>query len=86
MPGATVYRVRIKLDQNELGDLRIGMNGDARIILREETGVLVLPLEAVVDGEVVLTSGLKKKIETGIEGETVVEIKSGLNEGDQVVI
>ena len=61
------------------------MNGDARIILTEAKDVLTLPLEAVIDGQVLLPTDEKKQVEVGIEGEEAVEIKSGLNEGDKVV-
>jgi len=82
--GATVYPIKITLDTRGLNTLRIGMNGDAKIILKEVRQVLTLPLEAVVDGQVTLTKGEKKSVETGIEGEDTVEIKSGLNEGDVI--
>lgn len=83
--GATIYAVKIKLDSNDLTRLRLGMNGDARIILKEARDVLTLPLEAVSDGQVMLPTNEKKQVEVGIEGEEIVEIKSGLSEGNEVV-
>ncbi|MDO8487945.1 MAG: efflux RND transporter periplasmic adaptor subunit [bacterium] len=83
--GATVYKVRIKLDLADMAKLRLGMNGDAKITLEEAKGVLTLPLETVVDGRVKSQDGQIRQIETGIEGEDTVEIKSGLSQGDQVV-
>jgi len=47
---------------------------------------LYLPYEAVIDGEVTLPGGEKKKVETGLETDTDIEIKAGLNEGEKVVV
>jgi HlyD family secretion protein len=87
--GATVFPVKMKFEKEALEKLRIGMNGDAEIIFEVKENVLKLPVDAVVDGEVVQKSGDEEKtvkIETGIEGETEVEIMSGLNEGDKVLV
>jgi hypothetical protein len=64
------------------------MNGDAKIILAIKDNVLKLPVEAIVDGEVMPANQEKKKVKvvTGLEGDTDTEIVSGINEGDKVVI
>ena len=82
--GATVFPVKITMSIDRT--FRLGMNGDADIVLGKASGVLTLPLEAVVDGEVEREGGDKVKVETGLESDTEVEIKSGLNEGDKVII
>jgi RND family efflux transporter MFP subunit len=86
--GATVFLVRIKFDPSVLSKLRLGFNGDATIRLSSVENVLKLPIDAVIDGKVILPGKEenKKEVETGLEGETEIEIKSGLNEGDEVVI
>lgn len=84
--GATVYKARIIIQGVGDKQLRVGMNGDAYVLREERKGVLKLPIEAVDDGEVDLVGGNKIKVETGLESETEVEIKSGLKEGDRVVI
>lgn len=87
--GATVFPVKVKFGPEMLSKLRLGMNGDAEIVFEVKENVLKLPFDAVVDGEVTQKSddGEKKiKVEVGIEGENDVEIKSGLNEGDKVLI
>jgi RND family efflux transporter MFP subunit len=86
--GATIFPVKIKLDKSATPKLRIGMNGDADIILVVRKNVLSLPVEAVVDGKVTLSDKEAKQtdIKTGLEGDTLVEIISGLNEGEKVVI
>jgi HlyD family secretion protein len=86
--GATVFPVRIKFGDEVIAKLRLGMNGDAQIILDTREDVLKLPIEAVLDNEVNLPGDESKKlkVETGLEGETDIEIKSGLGEGDKVII
>lgn len=87
--GATVFPVKVRFDADEMSKLRLGMNGDAEIVFEVKENVLRLPFDAVIDGEVTQKSddGEKKiKVEVGIEGENEVEIMSGLNEGDKVLI
>jgi len=86
--GATVFPIRIKFSEDILHKLRLGFNGDATIKLARVENVLKLPVDAVIDGQVILPGKeeTKKEVETGLEGETEIEIKSGLNEGDIVVV
>ena len=86
--GATVYPVWVVFSPEALSKLRLGMNGDADIVLQRKENVLKLPIEAVVDGEVTLTGEPEKKVkvETGLESEMEVEITSGLSEGVKVVV
>jgi RND family efflux transporter MFP subunit len=86
--GATIFKIKVDLGEEVVPKLRIGMNGDAEVILETKSGVLKLPIEAVIDGKVTLPGKEVKQVEvkTGIESENEVEIVSGLNEGDKVVI
>ncbi len=87
--GATIFPVKILLTGEDVtGKLRVGMNGDADIILQEKQNVLSLPVEAVTDGKVTLPgkAGREITVETGLEGDTLVEITGGLKEGDTVII
>jgi len=87
--GATVYPVKIKLLSDEvIKQLRLGMNGDAQIILGERKDVLAVPVDAVVDGKVMKKNGETKAIsvQTGMMGDEYVEITGGLNEGDKIII
>lgn len=91
--GGTGYVVKIALPVSN-GDLKykLGMNGDATIVLADKGSTLVLPLEATLqrngktlvqqlsDNEIV-----EKEIQVGLETETVVEVITGLKEGDKVV-
>ncbi len=81
--GATVIPIRISIVAD---GLRVGLNGDAELIIQEKENVLTLPIEAVNDGQVEKTDGKQMDVKTGIESEEDVEIISGINEGDQVVI
>jgi len=69
------------------------MTGNVDIPLAKAENVLTLPIEAIgEDGnqkyvEVLVNKKIEKKnVETGIESDTDIEIKSGLNEYDQVII
>lgn len=67
-----------------------GLNGDVSIILQEQPDALTLPQDAItVDSTVVFKTAQGysiKKIGTGLFSDTDVEIKDGLNEGNQVVL
>ncbi|OGC92438.1 hypothetical protein A2876_04035 [Candidatus Amesbacteria bacterium RIFCSPHIGHO2_01_FULL_48_32b] len=83
--GATVFSVRVKiLSEEDIKILRVGMNGDAALTVEEAKGVLVLPIEAVGEGEVELPGGQRQRVEIGLEGDEEVEIKSGVVEGQKV--
>ena len=93
---STVYEIRFKLPSNNQ-DLkyRLGMDGDAIILLKQIDNSLTLPSEAVNQDEnqsyVFVKPDnsnqlIKKNIITGIETDTTIEILEGLSENDQVVI
>lgn len=88
--------VRARLD-NHSHALRPGMFSRVRIIFAQRQGVLVVPEEAIVpDGKgsavfVVNGEGAQAKVQrvnvtTGVRKQAQVEISSGLNEGQQVVV
>lgn len=87
--GATVIKVRINLGNPEITPIN-GLSGSALIILAEAKNALILPLESLRDDDTIFIQtqdGLRaKKIETGIKSDIEVEIKSGLSEGDKVVL
>ena len=87
----TTYKVKFNLPASELTNFRLGLNGTAAIILTQKDGVLTLPSQAITtqDGKsmVYVQNGSKyttKPVETGVENNGMVEIVSGLNEGDRV--
>ena len=82
-------RVYIKIDEPEKA--RVGMFASAEITARKKEG-LVLPLSAITtsrEGTVArkVEDGVVKlvKVTTGIQDGQVIEITSGLAEGDEVV-
>ncbi len=88
--GATVLPIWVTFSCDSVGQvcsqLKVGLNGDAELKLGEAKGALVLPIEAVKDGEVQMKDGTKKKVTTGLESDFEVQITSGLQEGDVVVV
>ncbi len=85
--GANVYLAKVKFTAEDTKMLRVGMNGDGKIILAEVKNVLTLPLDSVVDGFVQLPDKAKTKfkVETGLSGDNDVEIKSGVTEGQKIL-
>lgn len=87
--GATVVTVRIILDNPELVFVQ-GLSGQSSIFYQASFNTLTIPQEALrEDGNVVIqTNGQleAKKVETGISSDTDIEIKTGLEEGDKVLL
>jgi HlyD family secretion protein len=69
--------------------LRSGMTAEVNFIAREADGALLAPTAAVTDGHVWVISGdraSKRSIKTGIRDLLRVQVLSGLNQGDRVVV
>ncbi|OGO43284.1 MAG: hypothetical protein A2Z04_00150 [Chloroflexi bacterium RBG_16_57_9] len=91
--GAVTYNVFVALDQAP-PDLLPGMTADADIIVEERKDVMTLPRRAlrarpnttvslsVLQG----TERITRSVKIGLVGDLNVEILSGLQEGDQVVL
>ncbi|MBI4037254.1 efflux RND transporter periplasmic adaptor subunit [Candidatus Daviesbacteria bacterium] len=86
--GANVVIARIVIHDPK--NLIFGMDGQATIVVRAAKNVLAIPQEALKSDNTVLVQtpqGLKVvKVEPGFRSDTDVEIKSGLKEGDTVVL
>ncbi len=94
--GVTTYPVEVRL--YDYGDeLLPGMNVSTEIIISEANNVIAVPTSAVVRGDMVLVkTGNNSNIEgvpdgyeyvaveTGVSSDNYVEIKSGLEEGDEI--
>jgi macrolide-specific efflux system membrane fusion protein len=90
--GVPVYGVDVTIDLAD-ANVRPGMSGTAAVIIASQQGVLTVPNLAVrtVGGQrtlQVMRNGTPEEAQVtfGISNETVTEIKSGLSEGDVVVI
>lgn len=89
--GVTTYDVTVKLDDRK--SLMSGMNVDVEILSDSRENVLVVPIDAVhkFNGEYMVTvkdsSGNKSDVtvKLGLATKNMVEITSGLNEGDIIV-
>ncbi len=87
--GATVVTVRIILDNPKLTFVN-GLSGESAIIYARSNNALTIPQEALREDQSVVVSQdnklVEKKIEVGISSDTDVEVKSGLSEGDKVLL
>lgn len=91
--GVVNYRIRASL-LDELPNLRPGMTANMTLVVDERKDVLTIPGRAVIgeDGSttVLVQDGkevTERNIEIGFEGDgTVVEVLSGLSEGEQIVV
>jgi len=92
--GGTGYQIWLSLPiDNSNMQYRLGMNGEADIVLNKKSGVLAIPMDALIerDGKQfveVMKSGKTEKIEvtTGIADEDYVEVTSGLTAEDKVIV
>lgn len=90
----TVFPVELRfVDAVNIQDQRVGMNGDADLLLAEVKNVMTLPLSALStkDGKQVVQLLVQGKpqdreVQTGLENDDKVEITSGLSLDDQVVL
>ena len=81
------YRVRISLTTGT--PLKIGMTTEVNIIVNEVKDTLLAPASAVVDGylwRVQDGRAYRRDIKTGVIGDQKIQILSGVDEGDKVVL
>ncbi len=96
--GVTQYPVTVRID--EIGNLLPGMNVTGSIIIEKAAGVMAIPADALMRGDVVyvkdasvteavgeVPAGFKEvKVETGITDGDFIEIKSGLTGNEEVYV
>jgi HlyD family secretion protein len=96
--GVTTYSVTLDVKGDD--QLKIGMNGTATIKVGEANGVVLVPIAALNtsrNGQYVWLydeantngtqgPGVRTVVETGLSSETYAEVKSGLKEGDYVLV
>ncbi|MBX4205697.1 efflux RND transporter periplasmic adaptor subunit [Candidatus Microgenomates bacterium] len=87
--GATTITVKIVLDSKDLAKIA-DLSGAADIITQERTNVLTIPQDAVVEEKYVYVKSNKKierkEVQLGIYSDTNVEVISGINENDEILI
>lgn len=85
--GATAFQAIIKLTDTQ--DLKVGMNGTAQVEIDKAESAITVPQEAIYQEKYVFVkSGKKfvqKEIEKGIESDTEIQIKSGVEANETVV-
>lgn len=91
--GSTIFPATIEFDRPTDLDLRPGMSANVAIVTASKADALVVPTAAVRRiGErrfvqVVRTGGTEQlEVKTGLEGDGQIEIVSGLQEGEVVVM
>lgn len=96
--GVTQYPVTVEI--KEAGDLLPGMNVTGEIITEKVMDVVAIPVDALMRGDVVyvkddsvkeavgeVPAGFKEaKVETGISNDDYIEIKNGLEEGQELYV
>lgn len=90
--GTTVFPVVVKMDRTEV-PLRLGYNATVDIKVLSKKGVIHVPITALLEEGgmeyvYVVEDGkaYRRKIETGDRTEEWVEVASGLDEGERVVV
>lgn len=86
-PVARSFRVRISLPTET--PLMIGMTADTNIVVTERSNALLVPATAVSDGGLWLVRdgrAVRQKVTIGVAGDSQVEIREGIGEGDPVVV
>jgi HlyD family secretion protein len=78
-------------DPKQTGALLVGYSADVEIVLDSKSGVMRVPTAAIQEGDRVLLFGAdgrlhERRIETGLANWEYTEVRSGLTEGDRVVL
>ncbi len=91
-PDLKVYKTDVCIE-GEHDFLKTGMTGKVEIIIEELKDVIIVPIQAVINKEgkkicYVRNTKISKlrEVETGAFNENFVEIKSGLSEGEKVLL
>lgn len=89
--GRVRYSVKLGIGSGERR-LKVGMTGNVRFSIAKKSGALALPLSVILqqgDEEIVYVledgKAIMKKVKTGLQGEDLVEVVSGLNPQDLVI-
>jgi len=91
-PDLKVYSTDIKIDGTHEA-LKTGMTAKVEIIIQQLKDILAVPIQTVVNVEgkkvcyVMSAAGVQQRqVETGAFNDNFVEIKSGLSQGEKVLL
>ncbi|PIR53536.1 hypothetical protein COU76_00635 [Candidatus Peregrinibacteria bacterium CG10_big_fil_rev_8_21_14_0_10_49_10] len=92
--GVPKYRIKLDFLENEEESLKIGMTGDVDIITDMQKDVVSVPGRAVIKnalGQKIIrilhgTTVEERTVVTGMETDSDVEVMSGVEEGEEVII
>lgn len=91
--GIEQKRVRIDISIPQSSKLKMGYDVDSKFQLWSKNDTLIVPDNTIFDFEdgkyvFVVENGKAalREVETGLEGEDFIEIKSGLKEGEKVIV
>lgn len=91
--GGTAFPVEISLPQNDNLKFKVGLSGDAEIIIESKKNILTIPQSSISENNgkstvSVLNAGKIEKvaIKTGLTNDVDTEVTSGLQAGQKVVI
>ena len=90
-PTLKVYTTEVLIEDPLPAELKPGVSGRAEIVITNLVNVLAVPIQAVtsVKGEQVCFIGRtreKRRVEVGLYSDKLIEIKSGLKEGDEMLM
>ena len=86
--GVVYYETTITFKETREG-IKSGMTADVDIETAKKENILAVPEDAVEENKVEVFSDNKREIreiETGMEGEDLIEVVSGLQEGERVIV
>lgn len=90
----TVFHVSLSLPPSQATPFRLGMSGDAQIVLAQKPAALVIPLATLTERDGSFTVDVleddqrvrQRPVKIGLQTEDLVEVISGLSEYDRVVL
>lgn len=86
-PAQRAFRVRIAFDRAET--LPFGLTLEVNIVTRQHDRALLVPSDAITDGQVWLVRegrAARRTVRTGIAGPNKTEILSGIDRSDKVIV
>ena len=88
--GGSAYTAEAVMPDNTSLDYRVGMNGDAEVILDQRLGVLTIPLASITTDNYVYVkkekNWEKRKVKLGLTNDTDAQVLDGVKEGELVAL